>query len=413
MDHKHFGELLRRAREVAGLNRAALAQLVGTDASYISRIEAGKRRPSQKVVLALAEAIGTGEAATNKWLLMAGHAPVLMPARGRAAVRTRGGSALADAASAQALTDAARWGLALQDLGLQEGMINRLARAFDAAGPAARKEMAAAISAALTRTAEALEVQVRTALIPVAGSQHRALAPHTMQRLLLRAISELVESGVVRIVLILAPGTVEQLYAPLHEALSIAPVPPISLRFVEQNSPGGLGDAVLRAEALVGSEPFVVLLPDDVIRERGVGNTYHRELRRMIETFRQLDSSYLLSVAAVPRAKMPRHGVAEVSAAEVRPNVLPITRLAEKPSADDAILRSPNSLAVVGRYLLSPGVFKPLRELKRAGSRPLQLTAALEQLRRAGQNVYAFKLKAERQDVGELMGQASELFADP
>jgi UTP--glucose-1-phosphate uridylyltransferase len=164
---------------------------------------------------------------------------------------------------------------------------------------------------------------------------------------------------------------------------------------------------------LGGAEPFAVLLPDDVIRERAGAHTYRRELRRMMETYRHLEFSYLLSVAAVPRAKMPRHGIAEVADAEVRPNVLPITRLTEKPSAADAILRSPQSLAVVGRYLLSPGVFEALRELKRAASRPLQLTAALEQLRRAGQNVYAFKLKAERQDVGELMGQASELFADP
>jgi UTP--glucose-1-phosphate uridylyltransferase len=233
-----------------------------------------------------------------------------------------------------------------------------------------------------------------------------------MQRLLLRAIGEAVFSGVSKIILILAPGTIESLYTPLKEALAMAVVPSIKLHYSEQVKPEGLGDAILHAEALVGKEPFAVLLPDDQIKERMGWATSKRSLRRMMSAFSELDSAFLIAVTEVPKSKMPRCGVAEVGQSSVIPKIFPIIKLVEKPDPTNEIFREKKVFGIVGRYLLQPDIFGPLQELKKQLHRPVELTDALERLRQAGHNIYAFSLEAKRQDVGEVLGQASELIGD-
>jgi UTP-glucose-1-phosphate uridylyltransferase len=103
---------------------------------------------------------------------------------------------------------------------------------------------------------------------------------------------------------------------------------------------------------------------------------------------------------------------------KITPNILPIIQLIEKPASTHSIFRSTRAFGIVGRYLLRPDIFRPLRELKEMRElkekepRPVQLTTALEQLRQAGQRIYVFELKAVRRDVGEVLGQASKLIGD-
>lgn len=411
-EYSQFGQLLRKAREAAGLSQGALAQRVELDASHIHRLEVGGRHPSRESALALAEALGVRDEALNAWLLSAGYAPMPLLTTVRAAIRTRGTKRHPAVGTPPSSTwDSARWAQWLEAMGLHEGMVARLLQAMEPLGLPERQVVINTVSATFTRVAEMLEAPVQTAIIPAAGGQHRLLAAHVMQRLLVRAIAEAAESGISRIALVLAPGTIESLYMPLKETLELAIAPSITLQCVEQPKPYGLGDAILQAEAFVNEKPFVVLLPDDVVPKRIGRMAFPRELRRMIEAFKQLAGSYLIAVAPVTKSKMPNCGVCQMAPKEAAPSVFPIRRLVENPEPTDSICRSRRVMGIVGRYLLQPDIFCSLHQLRtqEKGKRPLDLTAALARLLQERREVYAFKLAATRQDIGEVLGQASEL----
>jgi UTP--glucose-1-phosphate uridylyltransferase len=411
--HGHVGQLLQAAREAAGLSRSALARHAGLDTSYIYRIEVGDRRPSRESILAVSEVVGAGSEEINRWLVAASYAPLPLLSMVRSAEGEKGGRPRPGGeSSTPADKEAGRRANWLEAMGLQEPTIKRLLQAFGTIGAARQRRTARTVSAAISRVTEMLEAPVRTALIPAAGGHHRLLASHVMQRLVLGAISEAAESGVSRIILILAPGMVDSLYTPLKAALELAVVPPVELHYREQPLPHGLGDAVLRAETLVGGEPFVVLLPDDVIRQRAGRASPPSELRRMTEVFRQLGDTSLVAVTPVLKSKMPKYGIAALGAKAVMPDVRPVTLLVEKPGSGHAILRSRRAFGIVGRYLMQPEIFTALRQQKK-GARPrVELTDALERLRKGGGKLHAVELKARRQDVGEMLGRASELIGD-
>ncbi len=388
-----LGSLLRQARERIGLSRDELARRIGLDASYIYRLETGARRPSREVALALAEALGIKSDELDQWLITAGYAsqPLLTMVRG--AVRTRGGrrnsSEPDDGSNTSAHWGVARWAEWLEELGLREGTIRRLLQAMETAKITEQQEISRTISTAIVRAAEALESPVRTAVIPAAGGQHRFIAAHVMQRLLLRVIGEALESGISNVILVLAPGMAETTYAPMKGALSLAIAPAINLQYCEQASPDGLGAAVLQAESLVGENTFAILLPDDVVRDRVGRSTHSRELRRMIEAFKQLDAgAHLAAVTSGPKSKMLQGGIARLETKPVCPQVFPIRQLIEKPEPNHPIYRDQQAYGIVGRYLVNHSIFGPLRDLSRKGRHPVQLpvqlTDALDALRKGG-----------------------------
>lgn len=408
--HNHIGRLLRVAREAAGLSRSALARHAGLDTSYIYRIEVGDRRPSRESILAISEVVRADGEEVNRWLMAASHAPLLLLAVVRSAEAKQDGRVRPDEkSSVPADKEAGQRANWLEAMGLQELTIKRLLHAFGTVDPARQRRTAKTISAAISRVTEMLETPVRTALIPAAGGQHRLLAPHAMQSLLLGAISEATEAGISRTVLILAPGMMDSLYTPLKTALELAVVPRIELHYREQALPIGLGDAVLRAETLVDGEPFAVLLPDDVIRQHVGRASLPSELRRMIEVFRHLGDTSLVAVTPVLKSKMPRYGIAALGARAVMPDVRPVTRLIEKPENGHPILRSRLTFGIVGRYLMQPDIFTALRQQKKEVPSRVELTDALERLRRGGGKLHAVELNARRHDVGEMLGRAGEL----
>ncbi len=415
----HFGLLMQAARESAGLSRKELAERVGLDASHVYRMEVGDRRPSREATLALAEALSVANYDVDFWLTAAGYAPMPLLAGVRSAMRTRGGRRRSDPDSARSSKwDAGRWASWLEAMGLQDAQIGQLLNALEMAGLSEQRAVTSAVSATFSQFTRMLESPVRTAVIPAAGGHHRVIAPHVMQQLLLRVISEAVDSGLSQIHLVLAPGAGESLFLPLREAFNLTIVPAIKLQYTEQIRPEGLGDAVLQAESLVGQEPFAVLLPDDVIQER-IGRTlYPRELRRMMDAFSRLDNIHLAAVKAIPRSKMPHYGVVQVGAKEILPQIRLAIRLKEKPPAKDPICRASQTRGIVGRYLFCPDIFAALRQLKdkhTGKGRTVELTDALELIRQNGQDrrrVYTFELASARQDVGKVIEEASDLIGD-
>jgi len=178
-----------------------------------------------------------------------------------------------------------------------------------------------------------------------------------------------------------------------HELLGIARgVLPAGCRciYIRQAEPLGLGHAVLCAAPAVGDEPFAVLLADDLIDARPP------TLARMAKRYRKEGCS-LLGVEQVPRAQTGSYGI--VSPENARAEVTPIRAIVEKPAPKDA----PSTLAVVGRYVLTPAIFRLLARAKPGRGGEIQLTDAIAALLEE-ERVLAMDIGGRRYDCGSKLG---------
>ena len=168
------------------------------------------------------------------------------------------------------------------------------------------------------------------------------------------------------------------------------------IHYVRQGEPKGLGHAVLQAADHVGSEPFAVLLGDDLIDERD------ELLRRMIEVREERGGS-VIALMRMPRASLPLYGVAAVQATDA-PDVMLVHDLIEKPAIDQA----PSDYAVIGRYVLDPAVFGILDVTPPGRSGEIQLTDALRVLAalpaEQGGGVHGIVFEGRRYDTGDKLG---------
>lgn len=160
----------------------------------------------------------------------------------------------------------------------------------------------------------------------------------------------------------------------------------VSCVYIRQGEPLGLGHAVLCARPAVGDEPFFVHLPDDLIRAP-VGC-----LAQMREQYQRTGAS-VLAVEDVPRDKTSSYGIVDVD------DALRLRQIVEKPAPDKA----PSTLAVVGRYLLTPAVFDLLEQTGRGAGGEIQLTDGIAALLQR-EPVYAFRFAGTRYDCGSKLG---------
>jgi UTP--glucose-1-phosphate uridylyltransferase len=406
----HFGQLIRQSREAAGISQRALAQKVGLDVSYINRLESGERRPRRATLLKLASALGIKGAELDAWFMASDLAPMPLLAGLSAQMTQAPKKPGKKDQSTKSSPDAISLWQQLEDIGLDETSIRRLLQNLSIS-KTQRQQAAEIVTSTLNLVADFLEAPVHQAIIPAAGGQHRFLASHIMQHLLLQMMAEAASAGVFRFMLILAPGTEEALYRPLQTALDLAVAPRFSVDFCVQSTPLGLGDAVLQAAAWVGQDPFLVLLPDEMLA-RHHSRAMPRELQHMSLAFKQINHKPLIAVEPVPKSRLPQGGVVRLGANEVNSRVFVVEELMEKPEPDHPISVAETSRSIVGRYFLSPKIFQTLEKLKEKGSRPLELTEALEHLRRQGTKVYAYELKTSRRDLGGVIGQAGELIGE-
>lgn len=160
--------------------------------------------------------------------------------------------------------------------------------------------------------------------------------------------------------------------------------------YVRQPRALGLGHAVLCAKELVGNEPFAVLLADDLM----VGTP--SIMAQMVEQFSDWRAT-ILAVQDVPRAETKRYGI--VSAESVAQDIVNVTGIVEKPNPEAA----PSTLAVAGRYILTPGIFQELENLPRGVGGEIQLTDGIANLLRR-EKVFAYRYKGARYDCGSKLG---------
>lgn len=159
---------------------------------------------------------------------------------------------------------------------------------------------------------------------------------------------------------------------------------------VRQSEPRGLGHAVLCAKELVGDEPFIVMLGDDLVAPETPC------LPRMIEIHEQYNAS-VLSLFQSPREQISSFGI--VSIEDVELDVVKVTHLVEKPSPEEA----PSDLAVAGRYILTPDIFTILEQTSPGSGGEIQITDAIEEQARAGR-CFGLRFSGTRYDTGKPLG---------
>lgn len=257
---------------------------------------------------------------------------------------------------------------------------------------------------------------LRKAVFPVAGLGTRFLpatkeTPKEMLPLLDRPIihhgvDEAVASGCMEIIMVTgtgkdsivsyfepAPKLETYLRATGKEDLAdmIHSIPKMaSFSFTCQKEPLGLGHAVLCAEGLCEDEPFALILPDDVMSAEPT-------VLRQLESVRRKYGGSVLCLEEVKPEETNRYGI--VDAEEIEPNIFRIKSLVEKPDPKDA----PSTLAIMGRYILSPSIFNHLREIPRGKGGEYQLTDAIASMMR-DEPVYGCVYKGARLDCGVMEG---------
>ena len=167
----------------------------------------------------------------------------------------------------------------------------------------------------------------------------------------------------------------------------------IQVSYVRQGEPLGLGHAVLVTKALVGNEPFAVILGDDVI------DASPPALKQMIDVYSRVDGP-VLAVERVPMEDVSSYGVVAIDeSADLGPGVHKIRDLVEKPPRNEA----PSNLAIIGRYILTPDIYEALEATASDRTGEIQLTNGLRRLLQ-DRPVYACEIDGIRHDTGNKLG---------
>ncbi len=262
---------------------------------------------------------------------------------------------------------------------------------------------------------------IRKAVLPVAGlgtrflpatkAQPKEMLPIVDKPLVQYAVEEVAASGVPMVIFVTGRGKYaienhfdvsfeleHQLAGRGKEDLrkqlrSIAGL--LQISYVRQKHPLGLGHAILTARDLVGDEPFAVLLSDDVIDSRVPC------LRQMIHVFERYGRS-VVAIQRVERKALSSYGI-------IRGRLVPdqqrdgrlyrVDDMVEKPQPSKA----PSNLAVIGRYILTPAVFRELAATRPGAGNEIQLTDALRRLL-VKEPVYGYLFEGKRYDAGDKLG---------
>ena len=164
----------------------------------------------------------------------------------------------------------------------------------------------------------------------------------------------------------------------------------INYIFTRQAEALGLGHAVLCARPVVGDEAFAVILADDLME----GNP--PIMRQMTDVYAEQRCS-LLGVMDVAREETRRYGIVKTEPFGER--LERINGIVEKPAPENA----PSTLAVVGRYILTPRIFKHLETVRSGAGGEIQLTDAIASLL-AEEQVLAYRYQGVRYDCGSKLG---------
>lgn len=158
------------------------------------------------------------------------------------------------------------------------------------------------------------------------------------------------------------------------------------IHYIRQKEINGLGDAILYARHHTGNEPFAVLLGDTII------DSVIPVTQQLIDVYEQYKQT-VLAVEVVPREKVDRYGI--VGGSKLSDQIMQVSELIEKPKVKSA----PSNLAIAGRYILTPEIFKAIEQTPRGKNNEVQLTDALVHLLRR-ENIISHTIEGKRYDIG-------------
>jgi UTP--glucose-1-phosphate uridylyltransferase len=250
-----------------------------------------------------------------------------------------------------------------------------------------------------------------TRFLPATKSQPKEMLPLVDKPIIQYGVEETLASGIDNIIIVTGRGKtaiedhfdvsfeLEQMLESRGKKKELEMVRAVSdlihVSYIRQKEALGLGHAVSVTRELVGNEPFAVVLADDVIlSERPC-------LRQLLDVYEHTGGS-VVAVMEVPPEAISRYGVIAGEPQSYQGATGRLYRLrdmVEKPSADKA----PSNLAIIGRYVLTPGIFDALAETAPGQLGEIQLTDGIRKLVDR-EPVYAYRFEGSRYDAGDRLG---------
>jgi len=163
-----------------------------------------------------------------------------------------------------------------------------------------------------------------------------------------------------------------------------------NIHYIRQKEPKGLGHAVWCARNFIGDEPFAVLLGDDIVQSETPC------LKQLIQQYEETSAS-VIGVQTVSDEETHRYGIIDPATKNGR--LYQVNHFVEKPEPGTA----PSNLAIMGRYILTPEIFRFLEQQELGAGGEVQLTDAIQKLNEI-QRVFAYDFEGDRYDVGETLG---------
>ncbi|NDL67788.1 UTP--glucose-1-phosphate uridylyltransferase GalU [Anaerotalea alkaliphila] len=259
-------------------------------------------------------------------------------------------------------------------------------------------------------------MKIKKAIIPAAGlgtrflpatkAQPKEMLPIVDKPTIQYIVEEAVKSGIEDIIIVtgrnkrsiedhfdrnielemaLEEGGKEELLHIVQEATNLA-----NIHYIRQKEPRGLGHAILTAKNFIGNEPFAVLLGDDIVVSKKPC------LLQLIEAYNEYKTT-ILGVQDVPPADVCKYGIVESMVMDE--GITKVKSLVEKPPVGEA----PSTLAILGRYIVTPRIFHYLESQTPGAGGEIQLTDALMRLAQE-EAMYTLNFKGKRYDVGNQLG---------
>ncbi|MFT6068702.1 MAG: UTP--glucose-1-phosphate uridylyltransferase [Bacteriovoracaceae bacterium] len=260
-------------------------------------------------------------------------------------------------------------------------------------------------------------MKIKKAVIPVAGKGTRFLPvtkeipkemiPILNKPMISLVVEEAIASGITEIIFVTARGkeSIADYFdrnQALENFLELADKKTqanevreigekVEIFTVRQKEQLGLGHAIKCAESLVGDEPFVVLLGDDLME-----NSYPAT-KQLIDVHEQKKGSAVIGLIRVPQEETSKYGI--IDGIDLGDDLYELKSMVEKPNPADA----PSDLAVPGRYVFTPEIFKYLDKIEKGKGGEYQLTDAIR-LMAEEKKVFGKTMIGQRFDTGSMEG---------
>jgi UTP--glucose-1-phosphate uridylyltransferase len=240
-----------------------------------------------------------------------------------------------------------------------------------------------------------------TRFLPATKAMPKEMLPVVDKPLIQYAVEEAKAAGIDQIIFVTGRGksAIEDHFDYSYELNQTLLPRPGEVAYVRQQEPMGLGHAVWCARHLVGDEPVAILLADDLVKAK------QPCLKQMLDLYETLGGN-LVAAMEVPADQTNRYGI--IKPGQDKGQVVEVVGLVEKPDPKHA----PSRLAVIGRYILQPEIFRHLEAQSPGAGGEIQLTDAMAKMTGRGA-FHAFRFEGRRFDCGDKTGfiEATMAFA--